>query len=172
MKTCLKSISRLFQIIALISLFFLFIISCSSESLASYRCESENLYGIVWSVDGCSCSGDTISNTRIGAYAEDSIGYSRGWIDARDLTCDSRTGHWKVKDKPKFATCSGCKAGYGANGTCGPASQKLHSSKPAIGLCTCGTPSSVKKVGQAWQWSCGDGSSNNAVNCIAPAKPR
>ena len=126
----------------------------------------------MWSANGCSCSGDTISSTKIGAYAEDSIGQSRGWIDARDLTCDPKTGQWKAKANPKFATCSGCKTGYGLSGTCGPAARKLHSSKPVIGLCTCGSPSSVKKVGQAWQWSCGEAAQSSAVDCIAPAQSR
>lgn len=172
MGSCRSRFSVLFCRTAQMVLLLLSSLAYSSPSLADGRCDPANLYGVVWTVDGCSCSGDTISNTKIGAYAEDSIGYSRGWIDARDLTCDTKTGQWKAKARPEFATCSGCKAGYGLSGTCGPATQKPHSSKPTIGLCTCGSPSSVKKVGQAWQWSCGEAAQPSAVDCIAPAQSR
>ena len=172
MGSCRKPISVLFRRTAQMVLLLVFSIAYPPPSNAAKLCDSVNLYGVVWSVEGCSCSGDAISTTKIGAYAEDSIGFSRGWIDARDLTCDSKTGQWKAKANPKFATCSGCKANHGIAGTCGSAARKQHSSKPTIGLCTCGSPSSVKKVGAAWQWSCGDGSSSNAINCIAPVENR
>lgn len=172
MGSCRSRFSVLSRRTARTVLLLLFSIAYSSPSLADGRCDPANLYGVVWTVDGCSCSGDTVSSTKVGAYAEDGIGFSRGWIDARDLTCDAKTGQWKAKADPKHATCSGCKAGYGQSGTCGPATQKLHSSKPATGLCTCGSPSSVKKVGQAWQWSCGEAAQPSAVDCIAPAQSR
>ena len=172
MGSCRSRFSVLSRRTAQTVLLLLFSIAYSSPSLADGRCDPANLYGVVWTVDGCSCSGDTISSTKVGAYAEDGIGFSRGWIDARDLTCDAKTGQWKAKADPKYATCSGCKAGYGQSGTCGPATQKLHSSKPTTGLCTCGSPSSVKKVGQAWQWSCGEAAQPSAVDCIAPAQSR
>lgn len=172
MGSCRSRFSVLSRRTARTVLLLLFSIAYSSPSLADGRCDPANLYGAVWTVDGCSCSGDTISSTKVGAYAEDGIGFSRGWIDARDLTCDAKTGQWKAKADPKYATCSGCKAGYGQSGTCGPATQKLHSSKPTTGLCTCGSPSSVKKVGQAWQWSCGEVAQPSAVDCIAPAQSR
>ena len=172
MGSCRSRFSVLSRRTARTVLLLLFSIAYSSPSLADGRCDPANLYGVVWTVDGCSCSGDTISSTKVGAYAEDGIGFSRGWIDARDLTCDAKTGQWKAKADPKYATCSGCKAGYGQSGTCGPATQKLHSSKPTTGLCTCGSPSSVKKVGQARQWSCGEAAQPSAVDCIAPAQSR
>ena len=172
MGSCCKLISVLFRRTAHMVLLLAFSIAYPPLSFANTRCDTGNLYGVVWSVDGCSCSGDAISPAKIGAYVEDTIGFSRGSIDARDLACDSKTGQWKAKANPKFATCSGCKGNQGLPGTCGSAARKQHSSKPTIGLCTCGSPSSVKRVGAAWQWSCGAGSSSNAVNCIAPAKPR
>lgn len=172
MESCCNYFSFLFGRTAQMVLLFVFSIAYPPLSLANGLCDSGNLYGVVWTVDGCSCSGDTISSTKVGAYAEDGIGFSRGWIDARDLTCDAKTGQWKAEADPKFATCSGCKAGYGLSGTCGPATQKLHSAKPTIGLCTCGSPSSVKKVGLAWRWSCGEAAQPSAVDCIAPAQSR
>ncbi len=170
MGSCCKSLSILFCRTAWTVLLLVF--SYAPPSLADGRCDPASLYGAVWSVDGCSCSADTISGTKAGTYAEDGIGTSRGWIDARDLICDAKTGQWKAKADPKFATCSGCKAGYGLSGTCGSATRKFHASKPTTGLCTCGAPSSVKKVGPAWQWSCGDAFVDSAVKCIAPAQSR
>ena len=131
-------------------------------------CDPDALYGINWSVDGCSCAADTLSKPKTGAYAEDTIAFSRGWIDARDLICDPKTGKWKVKPNLKFATCSGCKEGYGTNGICGPATQKASASAPTSGLCTCGNPTKVKRVG-SWHWQCSTSHDTPPVNCFAPA---
>ena len=168
MGSCRKSISVLFRRTAQMVLLLAFSIACLPPSNAAKLCDSVNLYGVVWSVDGCSCSGDTISNTKTGAYAEDGIGFSHGWIDARDLTCDSKTGQWRAKADPKFATCSGCKGNYGTNGTCGPATQRSFASSPTSGLCTCGTPSKVERNG-SWHWQCSVAPNAPATKCFAPA---
>jgi hypothetical protein len=156
---------------SLISIFHLFVfcifIAGATEANA-IECKQDDLYGINWSVNGCSCSADTLSKPKIGAFAEDTLGLSRGWIDARDLICNTKTGKWTAKAAPKFATCSGCKAGYGTNGTCGPATQKSFASAPTSGLCTCGTPSKVRREG-SWRWQCSAASNLPSVECHAPA---
>lgn len=161
------------NICSVIVMLFAIVITLNPVSAKSApACDPGNLYGVIWAVDGCSCSGDTITTPKIGAYAEDNIGLSRGSIDRRDLICDPKTGQWRASPKPKFATCTGCKKGYGTTGTCGPATQKLHASKPTNGLCTCGDATGVKKIDQGWVWTCGDKSDAPPTKCIAPAKPR
>lgn len=153
-----------FSFYVLVSLFFV----AALQSANAAACKQGDLYGINWSVDGCSCAADTLSKPKTGAFAEDTIGFSRGWIDARDLTCNTKTGKWTAKANPKFATCAGCKPGFGTNGTCGPATQKSHASAPKADLCACGTPSKVKRVG-SWQWQCGIDPKKPPANCYAPA---
>lgn len=141
----------------------------ASPAFAETRaCKQADLYGINWTVDGCSCAADTLSNPKTGAFAEDTIAFSRGWIDARDLICDPKTGKWKAKPNPKFAKCSGCKEGYGTNGICGPATLKASATAPTSGLCTCGNPTKVKRVG-SWHWQCKTSNETPPINCFAPA---
>lgn len=145
----------------------IFSISFVKNAMAA-SCNPDDIFGINWSVDGCSCAADTLSKPKTGAFAEDSIGLSRGWIDARDLICNPKTGKWTANANAAFATCSGCKAGYGTNGTCGPATQKSFATAPTSGLCTCGTPTKVKRAG-SWNWQCSVSPSAPPVDCFAPA---
>jgi len=158
--------SRIFTAFSI--LYFLLVFAASHQPANATACKQNDLYGINWSVDGCSCAADTLSKPKIGAYAEDTIAFSRGWIDARDLICDPKTGKWKAKPNPKFATCSGCKEGYGTNGICGPATLKASATAPTSGLCTCGNPTKVKRVG-SWHWQCSTSNDSPPVNCFAPA---
>ena len=67
MGSCCKSLSILFCRTAWTVLLLVF--SYAPPSLADGRCDPASLYGAVWSVDGCSCSADTISGTKAGTYA-------------------------------------------------------------------------------------------------------
>lgn len=157
------------RIFTSISIFLVILVFAASHQPANAgACKQADLYGINWSVDGCSCAADTLSKPKTGAFAEDTIGFSRGWIDARDLICDAKTGKWSAKTNPKFTACSGCKPGFGANGTCGPATQKHHANAPKADLCACGTASKVKRAG-SWHWQCGIDPNKPPANCYAPA---